>query len=402
MLVTPTKGNERYAVLDALRGFALFGILLANLYSFLGHGTLLPAEATALPVMDRVVLFGIDWFVEGKFYSIFSMLLGMGFALQYARFTKGENSFSAYWLRRMMVLLVFGLMHMMFVWNGDILTLYSLLGALLLLFINIPSRQLFRITLAFLSLPIVIHIVVMMTQEAPFWGSMSRLSSSWQDALGYGKRTLLEMRTSDSVVEVFSINVLKAIERPMSYLITGRYVQVLGVFLLGVLIVRTWIEHIGNNRPLPVKYWLVPGIIGLIFNFGYACTKWVMGAPYALDTLGLIQALLYHIGAPCMALGIAGAFLQLWSSKRVNAYMQFMVPLGRMALSNYILQNVIAVLIFFGYGLGLMGQVAFSFIPLIAVLILFIQWRFSLFWLHRYQQGPLELIWKKVAYRPSS
>ncbi len=77
--IGPTLGAERLQVVDALRGFALFGILLANLYSFMGYNTYTPAKVMDLSMGDRGVLFFIDWFVEGKFYSIFSILFGVGF-----------------------------------------------------------------------------------------------------------------------------------------------------------------------------------------------------------------------------------------------------------------------------------------------------------------------------------
>ncbi|MEM6724804.1 MAG: DUF418 domain-containing protein, partial [Bacteroidota bacterium] len=105
----PTTALERLEVIDALRGFALFGILFANLYSFIGYNTLRPAEIIALPIADKSVLFFINWFVEGKFYSTFSILFGVGFALQAQRFRAVNESFAAFWYQRMLVLCGFGL-----------------------------------------------------------------------------------------------------------------------------------------------------------------------------------------------------------------------------------------------------------------------------------------------------
>lgn len=89
--IKPTTGSERLLALDALRGFALFGILVVNLYSFLGYNTYSPDEIVRLPVGDRTVLFFIDWFVEGKFYGIFSILFGVGFARQAERFPNSDG-----------------------------------------------------------------------------------------------------------------------------------------------------------------------------------------------------------------------------------------------------------------------------------------------------------------------
>ena len=175
--IKPTTGSERLVVLDALRGFALFGILFANLYSFIGYNTYSPEEIIALPVLDRAVLFFIDWFVEGKFYGIFSILFGVGFALQAQRFSTAYANFFAFWFRRMVVLCCIGLLHMYLVWNGDILTLYAVLGLFLPFFLNLSNRTLLRWIVALLSIPLLIHGLLYFTHEASFWGSLTRFSA---------------------------------------------------------------------------------------------------------------------------------------------------------------------------------------------------------------------------------
>ncbi len=307
--IKPTTGSERLAVLDALRGFALFGILLANLVSFMGYNTYTSAEIVELPASDRAVLFFIDWFVEGKFYGIFSIMLGVGFALQAGRFRAADANFTAFWLRRMAVLCCIGLMHMYLVWNGDILTLYGLLGMLLPLFLNLSNRALLRWILVLLSIPLLIHGLLFFTHEASFWGSMTRLSAGLKSQWGFADRSLLEMRTSDSAIEVFSINVLKAIPRPMSYFLSGRYFKVLGLFLIGLLLARHWLPRIRKSdiSVPPVAVWI--GVIGLMASFGYAAIKGAIGTPFAVNEIGLVQAVVYHVGSTCLALGISMLFL---------------------------------------------------------------------------------------------
>ncbi len=399
--IKPTIGSERLQVLDALRGFALFGILLANLYSFMGYNTYSPEEIVLLPILDRTVLFFIDWFVEGKFYGIFSILFGVGFALQVDRFRTADSNFSAFWFRRMIVLCCIGLLHMYLVWNGDILTLYSLLGMLLPMFLNLSDRTLLRWIVALLLIPLLIHGLLYLTQEASFWGSMRRFSSGLKTKWGFTDRSLLEMRTSDAVLEVFSVNVLQAIPRPMSYLMSGRYFQVLGLFLIGLLLARHWLPKIRNNDiSVPTgAIWI--GIIGLIASLGYALIKGAIGTPFALSEIGLIQGVIYHVGSTCLALGISMLLIYIWASGRAKFMFRNLALLGRMALTNYIFQNVTAVLLFFGYGFALMCEVPFAYIPLIAFGILAAQWAFGRLWLSRFKQGPLEFVWRKLTYRPA-
>ncbi len=398
--ITPTTESERLQILDALRGFALFGILLANLYSFIGYNTYaVPDEIVALPFLDRVVLFFIDWFVEGKFYSIFSILFGVGFALQAERFQGSDTSFMAYWFRRMLVLLCFGLFHMYFVWNGDILTLYSLLGMLLPLFMNFSNRILIRWIIILLATPLLMHVLVYFTPETPFWGSLNRISADLKAQWGYGDLSLLEMRTSSSPLEVFSVNVLYAIPRAMSYLMFGRYFHVMGLFLIGLVLTRVWLPKIRTNDIRIPKSTIWFGLIGLVTHLGYAIVKGSHGWPSAFSEIGLILGFIYHFGATVFALAICMLIVYLWSSGKGQFVFHNLALLGRMALSNYLFQNVSAVLIFFGYGFALMREVPFSSLPLFAFGILITQWVFSRIWLSRFKQGPMEFIWKKLAYR---
>ncbi|MEM7039506.1 MAG: hypothetical protein AAF570_21205, partial [Bacteroidota bacterium] len=271
--IQPTTGTERLQALDALRGLALFGILLANLYSFMGYNTYSPEEVVALPFGDRAVLFFIDWFVEGKFYSIFSILFGVGFAMQAERFRRQKLNFNGFWYRRMGILCVIGLLHMYCVWNGDILTLYSLLGLALPLFLGFSNKALMRWILVLLTIPVLIYLLYYATQTAPFWSSPREVSMGLKAQWGFENLSLLEMRTSDVPSEVFAINVIHSIPRGMSYLMSGRYFHVLGLFLIGILLARHWLPKIRNKDISVPKSAIWLGGIGLIFSFGYALSK---------------------------------------------------------------------------------------------------------------------------------
>lgn len=396
-IVQPTTTRERYEVLDALRGFALFGILLANLYSFFGYNTLTPDEILALPVADRGVLFFIDWFIESKFFGLFSILFGIGFGLQAARMDRAPSFFRAYWYRRMLVLLVIGLLHMVFVWIGDILTLYALLGMLLPLFIDLSDRALVRWVVGLLAAPIAIFFVTWLTSDASFWSSLSRYSAELKVELGFGDLSLLEMSTSDSPREVFFANALAVIPRPISYLLSGRYPQVFGLFLIGLLLSRRLPDILTRRIPLS-RTLLVGFLIGLVCSLAYAWTKATSGSYYSLTAFGAVQAVVLHIGAPLLSLGIGWAFLRIWHSAAEAGVFNGLATLGRMALTNYLFQTTLSAVLFTGYGLSLMGQLPYSLIPLFALAILLCQWLLSHFWLQRWPQGPLEIVWKRLAY----
>ncbi len=395
--VRPTTAKERYEVLDALRGFALFGILMANLYSFFGYNSMTPEEIIGLPMADRGVLFFIDWFIEGKFFGLFSILFGIGFGLQAARMAATPEFFRWYWYRRMFILLAIGLTHMVFVWIGDILTLYSLLGMLLPLFLNLSDRALIRWIIGLLAAPIIMFFITYATGESPFWSSLTRYSAQLKAELGFGELSFLEMRTSDSAQEVFFANALGVIPRPMSYLLSGRYPQVFGLFLIGLVFSRRLPGLVTKRIPL-TRNMILLFLLGLLCSFAYAWTKAATGWYHSLTPMGAVQAVVLHIGAPPLSLAIGWAFLAAWHRASNAGFFTRLATLGRMALTNYLLQTSVSVLLFSGYGLALMGELPFSVLPLFAIGILYSQWLFSHYWLRTHAQGPIETIWKRLAY----
>jgi uncharacterized protein len=397
----PTRRQERLDLLDALRGFALCGILHANLEGFTGAYLLTPAELIAQPVA-RAVLFLNNWFIEGKFYALFSMLFGIGFALQTDRSRKAGVAFLPLWYRRMAALTLIGLLHMLMIWHGDILTLYSLLGMSLPLFFNMSDRRLGQCIVILLLLPLGIHLLAVWTSDYAFWSSLSNVAAAVKINLGYEGRSLLQMRGSTSPMEVLSSNWLSAIPRPMAYLQTGRIPQVLGQFLLGVWLARVILPRLRSDERLPRNLWMSCGVIGLLAGFGYAWIKGVTGSAFSLNATGLWQGVIYHTSSTLLAVGYAGAFAHLWANPRWQKTLRHLAVTGRMALTNYISQNLIGVLLFYGYGFALMGKMPYALIPMLAAAVLTMQWLVCRWWLSRFAQGPLEFVWRKITYRNAS
>ena len=142
--LSPVRSSERYVILDALRGFALLGICMANFPEFSLFTFLKPEAAAALPTaaIDQFVRYLTYVFVDGKFYTLFSLLFGIGFSLIITHaMQKGADGFRIFY-RRMTVLAVIGFLHLMFIWSGDILMLYALLGLLLPCFRHVSDRGL--------------------------------------------------------------------------------------------------------------------------------------------------------------------------------------------------------------------------------------------------------------------
>lgn len=391
----PTQ--QRIEALDIMRGFALCGIIFANLMSFTGFYSLSLAQIELLPVLDRSVLFAIDFLVEGKFYSVFAMLLGAGFVLQYQRFKQKNQAFTSFWIRRMLVLMMIGLCHMYFIWHGDILTLYSLLGLCLLGFINLPNKRLLPVIVLLLFAPLLMHFILSLTAKHEFWRLLSNIVVTLKQQFGYQDATLLQLRTSSAAGDVLFSNVISAIPRPMSYVKTGRPFQVLGQFLLGIYLVRLYLDTKAPLAPPSKKAILALLGAGIVLNLIYAYIKAITGSPFSIDALGLFQGVVYHVGCTVMALGYMALLYRLCQLNLMPGLKRLAV-LGRMSLTMYLMQTTLCVLIFYGYGLALMGQVPFTSIVGFGVGILLLQYWFGRIWLERFGQGPMERLWRWLGY----
>src|SRR5438045_975908 len=132
--ISPISLPERIEVLDVLRGLPVGGILIGNMQWFSGYGMVPAAVEAQTPLIDQVTHFLVHFFVEGKFYSIFSFLFGFGFALQIARAEERGDTRASVFKRRLAWLFVIGALHATLLWAGDILSVYAVMGFLLIVF----------------------------------------------------------------------------------------------------------------------------------------------------------------------------------------------------------------------------------------------------------------------------
>jgi uncharacterized protein len=397
----PVDEAGRLEVLDAVRGFALGGVLLANLVSFAGHYVMTPAQTDALPTapVDRAVLFGVDFLVEGKFYSLFSLLFGVGFSLQQGRARARGAPFAPLFRRRMVALLAIGLAHLFLLWHGDILALYAVMGLVLVAFRGASDRALVRWAVALVWLPLAWQAVIWFSGGALDPLPPSKALAGWvQGAWGGGQKTLFELRSSRDPGEVFLGNLVNALWRPGRYLETGRPAKVLAMFLLGAWAGRRLVAD-PELRGVPLGRVVARGLaLGLVGNGVYAAVEARTGSSFSLSALGLVQTAGYALGVAPLALAYAAALALAWRRERSRRWLAAFVPLGRMAITNYLAQTLIGLALFYGYGLNLMGRLGAAWLVPLAGAILLAQGRASAVWLAHYRYGPVEWVWRQLTY----
>lgn len=392
----PVKSSERHAILDVLRGFALLGIALANfpefsLYSFL------PAEATdAMPTagIDRIGHYLQYIFIDGKFYTIFSLLFGIGFSIIIANaMRRGANGFRIFY-RRMFVLLLIGFLHLMFLWNGDILMLYALLGMLLPLFRNASNRKLLVWAFTLLVMPVAVDFIVELSNIYPS-ASVVELQQFYCAKYGITNENFAYwLRDAAHYGETFEFLIQGALVRVREFIDGNRYFKVMGLFLLGFYIGRNhFYTDLKNRKPQLKRIAYYGFIIGLPLSFLYAWSA-MNSRPWGLG----MHAILYLVSVfPLGFAYVAGICLCYLRRPQWREFRFFATP-GRMALTNYIGQSVFGILLFYGIGFGFGAGVGLVYVVLIAVGIWTVQALFSGVWLHYCQFGLLEWIWRMLTY----
>lgn len=228
--ISPVKASERFAILDVLRGFALLGICMANFPEFSLYN-FLPQEAKSsmsTAVQDNATHWLLYLFVDGKFYTLFSLLFGIGFSIILRNAErKGANGLRIFY-RRMALLLVIGFAHLMFIWSGNILMLYALLGMLLPLFRRMSDKGVLRWAVFFLFLPVLVDFICEMTHTRlalPF----VRLQDMYCAKYGINAENFAYwLRDAEDYGTVFQFLVQGAFVRMQEFVDGNRYFKVLG------------------------------------------------------------------------------------------------------------------------------------------------------------------------------
>ena len=399
--LNPIAASERIEAMDVLRGFALLGILLMNIEAFVGPlvASLVGLDPT-LTGVDRIVDAAIYILVQGKFYLLFSLLFGMGFAVMMQRADARGHAFGALYLRRTLALLVIGLIHLLLIWSGDILTIYALIALpLLAVFRQVPTGQLPYWALGLYALTLLmvagLSAMGMLAQFDPAAAAMmqdelqkqaaemAQLMANERAAYGSGSYAqAVAQRMEDAVVLV-----------PYMLLMGG---QILAMFVLGAWFVRS--GAIAQPRAWP-RFYATLRWLALPVGLGLMLLSFWMMPTMAFDRLDLtstIATVLMLIAAPLMSLGYLA-----WILHGLDAgarWLRWLAPAGRMALTNYLAQSLVCTLVFYGYGLGYFDQLPRAWqVPFVFALFA-LQVLFSRWWLARYRYGPAEWVWRAVTY----
>jgi uncharacterized protein len=384
----PLEKHNRLPLVDALRGLCLFFIFIANLP--------LPQETTDIydtrrfilgsPQFDNILSTLVHLFIDKKFVAIFSILFGFGFYMQLRRAEDKGVAFKSYFIKRMLILLLIGCAHAYLFWFGDIIRDYAICGIFLLLIYRWPTKWLFITAILF---------SIFLT------GLIFILNGIVNIPYPYSQATFAEFPITPSYWRYLQINFTVDPFRNFIQDSPITLVFAFGNMMMGVILARIgFFSRPGQFKGIMARLIILGATVGvscsylfwLISSGKVEITAALIWLPFIIVTGLLLQSLFY-----------VSAFIKLFVRTRFRKLLLVFAPVGRMPMTNYILQSIIYLFVFFHClpGLKLYGRITPVETYFIAILFFAIQIIWSRWWLKTHEQGPVEFLWKKFAYKIS-
>ncbi|MCQ6333282.1 MULTISPECIES: DUF418 domain-containing protein [Bacillus cereus group] len=377
--------NTRIYSLDIIRGIAILCILFANLPTMTG---LDPFNQVGYSGIDKVIRFLVDLFIQSKFYTIFAFLFGIGFYIFMKNTeTKGYPMYRLF-SRRLCILLIFGLLHFTFLWFGDILHAYAIAGFILLFFYKRSTQLIFIAGCSFLMVSYILHIIVFL-----------RASSSIPEVPNY-YQYMFTGNTSNHTVNLFT-HYSHQVKARLFFLITQEFQQLLigipeyiGLFLIGL-----WAGKKNIFKRVPE---LIKKIRFL--QWSTLCISYLLSCPIIYY---FIKTDIYYpqdvqlwilFGGKTLAIFYICTLLRVCENKKYVECLQPFMNVGKYALTNYISQSILTLVILSLYFKDV-SQVYYWKLCIFGLLIIFVQIIFSKMWSKYFRYGPIEWVWRKGVYK---
>ncbi len=381
---TSEKENCRIVMIDALRGFALAGIFLLHHIQHFNFFVQPDFSPLWLLPIDLWVKETIYFFIADKAFAIFSLLFGVSYWIIYENAIKrGEQYlFRHFW--RMILLIGFGLFHVMF-FSGDILIMYAVLGIPLVLTRYMNNKMILLTAIVLLINPVSVYTI----------GSYLFADSIYNANLAYPSGNLKPLLMADSFRQLMQGHFDYAYYGSVIWSWNvGRIMTISGLFFLGVYLAKS-----KSMTESPLKFWCYFLMCSLI---SWLCLYLVNDAAITTIEDKTERKLMWQITQRyiklAMMFSILSTFILVWRHNQGNVFITKLVNFGRMGLSNYLLMSIIGTSLYYGWGLGLYKYCGTSVSLILGMILLMLQMKFSTFWLARYGQGPMEKLWRKLTW----
>lgn len=386
--MTTATGLPRIPFLDMLRGIAVLGILVMNIQGFaqVELAYINPYVLDALsPLEQWLHAFGY-LFIEQKFVSLFSMMFGISTWIVATNAHSAGSSPTSVHLRRNLGLLIIGLVHAYLIWSGDILVSYAVTALLLTPALHWSIQRQIKIGLLFFAIPLIFS-------QLQFWLFSAEERAEW---FAYTPEQL------EAEIAAYRGGWLETLPWRLA---TSRDIHLLGLPFVLVWFVGGWmltgmaLFRIGIARAMfrPKIYWvwsiawLIPGLILTQLGYLYQAHH-----QFELHTVALGRDTLAYLGALMMTNAYLGFAVLFYRSRLWPKLVRALEAIGRMALTNYLTQSLVATFLFHGFGLGWFERLSLVELVPVTLGIWAVNLMFSVLWLRYFRQGPMEWAWRHL------
>lgn len=368
--------TNRTISIDILRGFALLGILLVNMPTFNSPVLYMGGFEDKSSNLDFILSSFVELFAQGSFYPLFAFMFGYGAIIIAENSLKKGISFPKLFSKRLTILFVIGLIHAFLIWSGDILLMYALTGFFFILFYKISGK-------ALLGTGIALYIgsaFLPLLQRMPEGDFLEEFSEGGQKSIAaYRDGTFSEI-FSQRFADWWSMNT----ENHALVMTVG----VLGIMLIGAAFAKLkWLSNASAHKPLLKRLLFA----GLILGFGIKLLGYV-------NMESMIFIGFQQLGGPLISLFYMMSIILLVEIPFARKLLQSLSYVGRLSMTNYLLQSTVMTFIFYSYGFGLYNSISYTTGFMLAFAFFALQVLFSKWWVSQYHYGPVEYVWRWGTY----
>lgn len=385
-----TSIPSRLSVMDALRAFALFGLFLVHMEE---HYNLFLFPETSycwLAALDKAIPKVVYFFFGGKSYAIFAFFFGLSFFIQMDRHSQKGVDFSLRFLWRLAILFFIGFIHGL-VYAGDILSFLAVTGLVLIWLYRWPSYLLWPLAIILLlQTPLVVDLIHM------FMDPSYRPKALYNEMITlYGNST--PVYKDGNLGDVVAYNWYLGKKASWLYMyLYGRLYQTLGLFVIGILVGRSrFFENLEVHSQTLRTILIVSVLVFLpLYILQYT---WIdrISDPYLKEVSGAVLASYANLA---FGIGLCCSFIMIYKSTASKGFWVKLSAVGRMGLSNYVMQSLVMVPLLYGFGTGLYDDLSTTWSFLLGTATFALQLAFSNWWLSRYHYGPLEWLWRSATF----
>ena len=390
-IIEPIKKKNRVEILDVIRGFAILGIIIANIQSWSGY-KFIPfelLESLNFYSINDTIKYFFMFLIDTKFYTLFSILFGIGFYIQFASQKQNQLVFMKTYRKRIWFLVMFGAIHSFF-WSGDILMIYGLVGLVFIMFRNLQEKTMLILAFIFYYIYLVYDIIF-----ALFFPDMATVTPlAYKTYPDISPSQMTEIFQNGSFWEILQRNWHNLYYRYLDLIPSGRLTKLLALFLLGyyLMSINYFTTYARSVKLLFLLIILGVGIEYVAIEIGGSMSV------YSQDLTNVLYKFLSATGQIFLALSYISILAILDEKAFFKKFFHLFAYVGRMSFTNYLMQTLLGFFIFHPSFGGLFGTMGLLEISTLAVLLYSFQILFSFIWLKFFAFGPLEWVWRCLSY----